>query len=70
MESHWIDELHFRVGPMTGCRWPIQNKINRIFVDLLSHIYLFWAFRSLFFFCLIGPLVAFMVSNFVDFVGF
>lgn len=48
MESHLIDELPFRVGPVTGCRWPIQSKINRIFVDLLSHIYLFWAFCSFF----------------------
>lgn len=70
MESHWIDELHFRVGPMTGCRWPIQNKINRIFVDLLSHIYLFWAFRSLFFFLSYWPFGCFYGFQFCGFCGF
>lgn len=53
LESHWVYQPHSMAGSMLSSTKPAQNKLNGIFVDILSSFY----FGLTSFFCLFNLLI-------------
>lgn len=51
MEYDYIYEPYLQVGPMTCSRWPRENELNGISIDLFSHISLLGQLFVLLAFC-------------------